>query len=96
LYDCYQARIDECDEQIERALILLNTEKPLSDQPLAKARHRTKQPNAINFDVRSALYQLVSTDLTQIHGIGPFLALRLIAECGTDLSKWRTARHFTS
>ncbi|WP_206600463.1 transposase, partial [Chromobacterium sphagni] len=36
------------------------------------------------------------TDLTQIHGIGPFLALRLIAECGTDLSRWPTAKHFTS
>ena len=34
--------------------------------------------------------------MTQIHGIGPYLALRLIAECGTDLSKWRTAKHFTS
>jgi len=39
---------------------------------------------------------LIGIDLTQIHGIGPFLALRLIAECGTDLSKWRTAKHFTS
>jgi transposase len=29
-------------------------------------------------------------------GIGPYLALRLIAECGTDLSKWRTAKHFSS
>ena len=46
--------------------------------------------------MRSALYQLTGTDLTQIHGIGPFLALRLIAECGTDLSKWPTAKHFTS
>ena len=34
--------------------------------------------------------------MTQIHGIGPFLALRLIAECGTDLSRWPTAKHFTS
>ncbi|MFZ2313434.1 MAG: transposase [Methylobacter sp.] len=42
------------------------------------------------------LYQLIGVDLTQIHGIGPFLALRLIAECGTDLSKWRTANQFTS
>ena len=32
----------------------------------------------------------------QIQGIGPFLALRLIEECGTDLSKWPTAKHFTS
>lgn len=35
-------------------------------------------------------------DLTQIHGIGPYLALRLISECGTDLSRWRSAKHFTS
>lgn len=96
LYDFYQARIDECDTQIERALTLLNVEKCLPDAPLPKARQRTKQPNAVNFDVRSALYQLVGADLTQIHGIGPFVALRLIAECGTDLSKWRTAKHFTS
>jgi len=39
---------------------------------------------------------LTGTDLTQIHGIGPNLALRLIAECGTDLSRWHSAKHFTS
>lgn len=96
LYDFYQGRVDECDVQIEHALTLLNTGKPLPDQPIPKVRNRTKQPNAINFDVRTALYQLAGVDLTQIHGIGPFLALRLIAECGTDLSKWRTAKHFTA
>ncbi len=42
------------------------------------------------------MYQLAGTDLTQIHGIGPFLTLRLIAECGTELSRWPTAKHFTS
>ena len=26
----------------------------------------------LNFDVRTALYQLIGVDLTQIHGIGPF------------------------
>ncbi len=46
---------------------------------MPKARHRTKQPNEVNFDGRSAMYQLAGTDLTQIHGIGPFLALRLVA-----------------
>ncbi|MPM66933.1 IS110 family transposase ISCARN20 [bioreactor metagenome] len=35
-------------------------------------------------------------DLTQIHGIGPSVALALIAECGTDLSRWPTEKHFTS
>ena len=96
LYYFYQARVDECDVQIEHALAVLKADKLEPELLLPKARHRTKQPNAVNFDVRAALYQLIGADLTQIHGIGPFLALRLIAECGTDLSKWRTAKHFTS
>jgi hypothetical protein len=96
LYDFYQARIGECDEQIENALAMLNADKPSPDMPLPKARHRTKQPNEVRFDVRSALYKLTGTDLTQIHAIGPYVALRLIAECGTDLSRWPTAKHFTS
>ena len=63
---------------------------------MPKAKHRTKQPNEVNIDVRAMMYQLTGTDLTQIHGIEPFLALRLVAECGTDLSCWKTAKHFTS
>jgi len=96
LYDFYQLRVDDCDMQIEQALTVLKAGQPEPEHPMPKARHRTKQPNAVNFDVRTALYQLIGVDLTQIHGIGPFLALRLIAECGTDLSKWRTAKQFTS
>ena len=96
LYDFYQARVDECDVKIEQALAVLKADKPEPEHPIPKARHRTKQPNAVNFDVWTSLFQLVGVDLTQIHGVGPFLALRLIAECGTDLSKWRTAKHFTS
>jgi len=46
--------------------------------------------------VRSLLYQLTSVDLTQIHGIGSGVALTLIAECGTDMSRWPTEKHFTS
>ena len=88
--------VDEYDEQIESALAVLNADKPCPEAPMPKPRHRTKQPNEVAFDVRPVLYQLTGRDLTQIHGIGPYLALRLIAECGTDLSKWRTAKHFTS
>lgn len=96
LYDFYQQCIDECDAEIESAVAALNLDRPMPGTPLPKARHRTRQPGDPNFDVRSAMYQLAGTDLTQIHGIGPYLALRLIAECGTDLSRWRTAKHFTS
>lgn len=96
IYDFYQARIDECDAQIERTLTTLaeNTSAPL--EPIGKARHRTRQANALNFEVRSVLYRLAGVDLTQIHGIGPYLALCLVAECGIDLSRWPSAKHFTS
>lgn len=96
LYDLYQSQIDECDTEIERTVAALNAERPIPEAPLTKAKHRSKSPNDPNFDVRPAMYQLAGTDLTQIHGIGTFLALRLTAECGTDLSRWRTAKHFTS
>lgn len=64
--------------------------------PLPKARIKGKQHNAPSFDVRAALYGVLGTDLTQIHGLGPSLALKLVAECGTDLRAWKTAKHFTS
>jgi len=96
LYDFYQQCIDECDVEIERAVAILNIAHSFPEAPLPKAKHRNKMPSDPNFDVRTAMYQLAGTDLTQIHGIGPFLALRLIGECGTDLSRWPTAKHFTS
>lgn len=96
LFDSYQERIADCDAQIERVLQLLNADKIEPEAPLAKPRSRTKQTNSLNFDVRPLLYQLTGMDLTQIHGIGPSVALALIAECGTDLSRWPTEKHFTS
>jgi len=96
LYEIYQARIADCDVQIERTLQMLCADKVAPPEPLPKARHRTKQPNAPKFDARGLLYQLTGVDLTQIHGIGSGVALTLIAECGTDMSRWPTEKHFAS
>lgn len=96
LYDAYQERIADCDRQLEHALQLLNADRAVLDKPLAKPRTKTKQANAPKFDVRAMLYQLTGVDLTEIHGIGSSVALSLIAECGTDLSRWPTEKHFTS
>ncbi|WP_246670483.1 IS110 family transposase [Agrobacterium tumefaciens] len=69
-------------------------EPPLA--PLPKIWKKTKQTNASSFDVRTALYGLTGTDLTQIHGLGSSLALELTGECGTDLRARPSAKHFTS
>lgn len=96
LYDFYQTQVQACDVEIEQVLLQLSQATPAPDTPLPKARHRTRQPNALNFNVRATLYDLLGVDLTQVHGIGPYLALRLIAECGTDMRRWPSAKHFTS
>lgn len=96
LYDFYQQQVAACDIEIERTLVQLCATVAAPEAPLPKARHRTRQPNALAFNVRQALYDLLGIDLTQIHGCGPYLSLKLISECGTDLSRWPSAKHFTS
>src|SRR3989475_2001188 len=95
LYDFHQAKIAECDVEIEAVLRALNEERVPPDEPLASVRH-AKGRNEPNFDARPALYTLLGADLTQIHGFGPYTVLRLVSECGDDMRKWPTAKHFTS
>src|SRR4029450_10177506 len=96
LYDTCQEKVVACDRKIEATLkrIEAQSAKPVGELP--PARTTTRQPNAVDFDVRTALHAVLGVDLTQIHGLGPYLALKLVGECGTDLSAWPSAKHFTS
>lgn len=96
LYDTYQAKITECDSRTAAVLARLKGAVAEPVQRLPPARHRDKTANAPAFDARAALYAVLGVDLTQIHGLGPSLALKLVGECGTDLSAWPDAKHFTS
>jgi len=97
LYDTYQEKASACDSRIEAVLKELSICRGREAGPLPSPRQRMRrQPNGMDFDVRAALYALLGKDLTQINGLGPHLALRLIAECGDDLSAWPSAKHFTS
>jgi transposase len=97
LYEAYQERAQACDVRIEAVLRALSNLRDRQTVPMPPPRHRgSRQSNGPGFDVRGALYGLLGKDLTQIHGMGPYLALKLIAECGDDLSAWPTAKHFTS
>ena len=95
-YDRYQQAIRECDQVIEGALKRLCATSTAPTVPLPAPRGTSRGPNALAFDVRPALYRLLGVDLTQIHGLGPYNALKLVSECGTDMSRWPTCKHFTS
>lgn len=96
LYDAYQARVADCDLQVEAVLGRLKDAAAKPASRLPSARHRDKTANAPAFDARAALHAVLGVDLTQIHGLGPSLALKLVGECGTDLSAWPNAKHFAS
>jgi transposase len=97
LYDAYQEKASACDARIEAILKQLSFRRGREVGSLPSPRRGLRrQPNSPAFDVRAALFALVGKDLTQINGIGPYLALKLIAECGDDLSAWPSAKHFTS
>jgi hypothetical protein len=94
LYDFYQTQVAQCDERIEVVLRQLHANATPVSTPLPAARRRSRQSNDFSFDVRAELYSMLGVDLTQIHGFGPYLALKLVAECGTGMSP--TVKHFTS
>ncbi len=108
LFDIYQDKIRACDVRIEEALQGLDkvpVESPacasLPSSPGSpgtglKRKKSRKHRNDPTFDVRQVLSTLLGVDLTDIHGIGPNAALQLVSECGTDMSRWPTVKHFTS
>ena len=95
LYDFHQTKIAECDVEIEAVLQILNDARPAPPHPLPSVRHSPARHEP-QFEARSALYTLLGADLTQIHGFGPYTVLRLVGECGDDMRKWPTDKHFTS
>ncbi|MEO1544807.1 MAG: IS110 family transposase [Pseudomonadota bacterium] len=96
LYDFYQSKMLECDRHLEATLAALGTDTEHDTSQLPRPRTKRKQVNTPSFDVRAALFGVLGVDLTEIHGMGPSLSLKLVGECGTDLRAWPSAKHFTS
>jgi transposase len=96
IFDTLQRGIESCDKRVEAHLQQLTAKAPPASNPIPAARPRGHWRGEPRFDLRTPLYQLTGADLSQIDGIGPFNAVRLVSEIGTDMSRWATERHFTS
>jgi len=97
-YEFLLKQIAECDAAIEALLKTLSAEQPPPSTALPPPRRkRTATNHAPSFDIRTPLHQLTGgADLSQIDAIGPQAALQLVAEIGTDMSRWKSDKHFTS
>jgi transposase len=97
-FEFQQRQIAQCDQAIETQLTRLADTRPPSSAELPAARLRGKpSKNEPRVELRAPLHRITGgADLSQLDGIGPYGALQLIAEIGTDMSRWASEKHFTA
>jgi transposase len=96
-FDYVQQQLAACDTAIEAHLQTLTAHATPPTTPLPPPRPRQKpRDNEPRFDLRTPLHHLTGVDLSQLDGIGPYNALKLLSEIGTDMTRWPTDKHFTS
>lgn len=87
LYEFYQGQIAECDTEIMAQLESF-------DQVESSTDDDDKHGGRSSID--KAMIKMSGVDLTRIDGINTNTALKIIAETGTDMSRWKTSKHFAS
>ena len=92
LYDAYEQTLAECEERLATVLGHL----ACHDAPVEPPKRRGRPPNLAKFDLRTALFRACGVDLTRIDGIDTGTALKVIAEVGPDLSRFKSVKHFAS
>jgi transposase len=108
-WEFYQAQMRACDAQIEEQLKQVPSATPPPSAAEAKsgpdlladpqARPKAKQSRKRNDperDLRPELARICGTDLTAAHGLRLLTVLTIVSETGVDMSKWRSAKAFTS
>jgi len=97
MYDTYQKRIAECDQQLQKQLARLTGVTPPGKAPTPKPKAKpAAAKNAPRFDLSSELQRITGVDLTRIDGIDVMTAQTLLSEVGLDMSRWKTESHFAS
>lgn len=80
LYEIYRTKIADCDRQI-----------------LEQLKGFDNSPNDVPpTTVEDALVRMSGVNLTNIDGIDTTTALKILSEIGTDMSRWKSSKHFAS
>jgi len=99
LYDAYTGQLVECDRQLEQQYAAAKPRfdpddpaHPLGPDPKPQSRRR----NGPDFDVRTPLFKLVGVDLVAVDGFDESTAQTVLAEIGTQMDRFPSAKHFCS
>jgi transposase len=96
MWQHYQDLQKQCDTEIEKILLQMtfDKEEPQNQKPEKSIKKRNK-PVIEDFHLLMTKLTL-GKDTTAIAGINDYSALKIIAETGTNLDKFKNEKHFTS
>jgi transposase len=97
MYNIYQQRIAECDQQLQKHLARFADTIPPQVKEEEPKKKRTKQnKNTPQFHLAGELQRITGVDLTRIDGIDVMVAQTLVSEIGLEMGRWKTEAHFAS
>ena len=99
LFDFYTQQIENCDVEIEGTYAAIRPDfgNPDNQTPLPPKKAKSHSMNAPKgVQVHLHLKRIAGVDITAVHGISVSLAQTIIAEIGTDMSKFPTEKNFCS
>jgi transposase len=104
-YEFCHKQILDCEKKIEQVLAALKKTPP-SDPPQGDQRSENKikrrasktasNRSPYHFNAPAAVQAVTTADLTTIPGIDGNTATKILAEIGSDMSRWPTAKAFVS
>jgi transposase len=97
----YQRQISACDQQIAQVLARLAEATPPPANPQESQPKQTPkrlQKNAPSINNLDGLMIRITggSDLSQLPCLTHYSLLQIIAEVGTDMTRWKSAKHFTA
>lgn len=99
-YDQYiflQKQVKQCDDKIEKTLVLLYAEVKGGDiTELNTTKQGRLTKNEFPFNARLLMQGIVGIDLCNIPGLSETTVVKLISEIGTDMGKWKSSIHFSA
>ena len=99
LYDFYSEQIEACDKEIEKKFSETRPDWDAGELPVVPAHKRSshsKNRNPESAKIRAHLKRISGVDISLVDGMGVSLAQTVILECGTDMSKFPTEKHYGS
>jgi transposase len=99
-YRHYQQLIGACDAEVRTHLgtFASQIDPAVSPLPPSTGSRRTPRstPSTPRFDLRTELYRILGTDLTQVPGLQTPTVHAIFSELGADLSAFPSGAHFAS